>query len=75
MVYEQNRTLPEWLVTERIILLSKSNETDQGKIYHPITCHNITYKLFNGMINSFIIHHCKTNNIITAEQAGGKQGS
>ena len=27
------------------------------------------------MINSFIIDHCTTNNIITPEQAGGKQGS
>ena len=27
------------------------------------------------MINSFIIDHCTTNNIITPKQAGGKQGS
>ena len=75
MVYEQNGTLPEWLVTGRTLLLPKSNETAQAKTYRPIACQNITYKLFTGMINWFIIDHCTTNNIITPEQAGGKQGS
>ena len=31
MVYEQNATLPEWLVTGRTVLLPKSNETAQSK--------------------------------------------
>ena len=75
MVYEQNGTLPEWLVTCRTVLLPKSNETAQAKNYRPTTYQNITYKLFTGMINSFIIDHCTTNNIITPDQAGGKQGS
>ena len=75
MVYKQNCTLPEWLVTGRTVLLQKSNETAQAKNYCPIACQNIKYKLFTGMINSFIIDHCTTNNIIMPEQAGGKQGS
>ena len=75
MVYEQNGTLPEWLVTGRTVLLPKSNETAQAKNYHPTACQNITYKLFTGIINSFIIDHCTTNNIIMSKQAGGKQGS
>ena len=31
MVYEQNGTLPEWLVTGKTVLLPKSNETAQAK--------------------------------------------
>ena len=75
MVYEQNGTLPEWLVMGRTVLLPKSNETAQAKNYHPTACQNITYKLFTGIINSFIIDHCTTNNIIMSKQARGKQGS
>ena len=74
MVYEQNDTLPEWLVTGRTVLLPKSNETTQAKNYRPIACQNITYKVFTRMINSFIIDHCTANNIIMPEQARGKQG-
>ena len=75
MVYEQNGTLPEWLVTGRTVLLPKSNEIIQGKNYCPIACQNIKYKLFTRMINSFITDHCTTKNIITPEQAEGEQGS
>ena len=75
MVYEQNGTLPEWLVSGRTVLLPKSSKTAQAKNYRPIACQNITCKLFIGMINSFIIDHCTTNNIIMPKQAGGKQGS
>ena len=58
IVYKQNGTLPEWLVTERTALLMKSNETAQAKNYCPIARQKITYKLFTGMINFFIIDHC-----------------
>ena len=75
MVYKQNCTLPEWLVTGRTVLLQKSNESAQAKNYCPIACQNIEYELFTGRINSLIIDHCTTNNIIMPEQAGGKQGS
>ena len=75
MLYEQNGTLAEWLVTGRTVFLLKSNKTAQAKNYRPIACQNITCKLFTGMINSFIIDHSTTNNIIMPKQAGGKQGS
>ena len=38
-------------------------------------CQNITYKLFTGILNSFLVDHCTTNSVITLEQAGGKPGS
>ena len=33
------------------------------------------YKIFTGILNSFIVDHCVDNEIITIEQAGGKPGS
>ena len=36
---------------------------------------NITYKLFIGIIKSFMVDQCTVNNIITPEQPGGKQRS
>ena len=74
-VYEEGAMLPAWLVTGRTILLPKNNETKNAKNYRPIACQNITYKLFTGIVNSFLVDHCTTNDIITLEQAGGKPGS
>ena len=42
--------------------------------YRPIGCQNITYKSYTGILNPFLYDHCSTNNIITVEQAGGKEG-
>ena len=74
-VYNQGDILPNWLVTGRTILLPKNSETKIAKNYRPIACQNITYKLFTGMLNSFVVEHCVENDIITLEQAGGKPGS
>ena len=74
-VYERKEVLPQWLVTGRTILLPKNTETENAKNYRPIACQNITYKIFTGILNSFVVDHCVTNNIITLEQAGGKPGS
>ena len=41
MVYEQNGTPPEWLVTSRTVLLPKNNETAQAENCCPIACQNI----------------------------------
>ena len=74
-IYERGEMLPTWLVTGRTILLPKNEETKNAKNYRPIACQNITYKLFTGILNSFLVDHCTTNNIITIEQTGGKPGS
>ena len=52
--------------------MKHSYETTQAKYYCPIACQNITCK---QMINPYIIDHCTTNNVITSEQARGKQRS
>ena len=74
-VYDGGESLPQWLVTSRTILLPKNSETQNAKNYRPIACQNIMYKLFTGMLNSFLVNHCVENNIITLEQAGAKPGS
>ena len=72
---EKGLVLPEWLTICRTSLLPKSEQTSESKNYRPITCQNVTYKIFTGILNTFITGHCSSNNIITEEQAGGKPGS
>ena len=45
------------------------------KNYRPISCLNLTYKLYTRCLNNFLEHLCRTNSIITTEQAGGKNGT
>ena len=67
--------LPNWLIQCRTILLPKSTETEKAKNYRPIACLNITYKLYTGILNDFLEDHCRLNDIVAVEQAGGKRGS
>ena len=71
--FENNKSLPDWLVKGRAILLPKNQETGIAKNYRPIACLNITYKLYTSLLNIFLENHCITNDIITMEQAGGKK--
>ena len=66
--------LPIWLATASTVLLPKNNDTHAAKNYRPIALLNIMYKLYTSCINSFLSDHLLWNNIITPEQAGGKQG-
>ena len=63
-----------WLTTASTVLLPKNNDTHVAKNYRPIALLNIMYKLYKSCINSFLSDHLLRNNIITPEQAGGKQG-
>ena len=75
LMFNGEKTIPDWLTLGMTILLPKNTETHNAKNYRPIACQNITYKIFTGIIYSFIDDHCITNDIITLEQAGGKKGS
>ena len=72
---EKGLVLPEWLTICRTTLLPQSEQTSEAKNYRPIACQNVRYKIFTGILNTFITDHCSSNNIITEEQAGGKPGS
>ena len=54
------------------MLLPKKLETGITKNYRSIACLNITYKLYTSLVNKFPGNRCTTNNIITMEQAGGR---
>ena len=57
----------------KTILLPKNDQTNWAKNYRPIALQNIMLKLYTGCINQFLQDHCQGSNIITAEQAGGKE--
>ena len=72
--FQGSTTLPDWLTHPKTILLTKNEHTHAAKNYRPIACLNLTYKLYTSCLNNFLEHHCRTNSIITTEQAGGKKG-
>ena len=72
--FEGSTTLPDWLTLAKTILLPKNEHIHTAKNYRPIACLNVTYKLYTSCLNTFLGHHCQTNNIITTEQAGEKKG-
>ena len=72
--FERLTTLPDWLTLGKTILLPKNEHTQAAKNYRPIACLNLTCKHYTSCLNSFLEHHCRINNIITVEQAGGKKG-
>ena len=65
----------DWLPLCRTILIPKDVDIRNKAKYRPIACLNMTYKLYTGMLYTFVEDHCSSNNIITTEQAGGKKGS
>ena len=71
---EGSTTLPDWLTLAKTILLPKNEHIHTAKNSRPIACLKVTYKLYTSCLNTFLGHHCQTNNIITTEQAGEKKG-
>ena len=71
--FEGLTTLPDWLTLAKTILLPKNEHTQAATNYRPIAYLNLTYTLYTSCLNNFLKHHCRINNIITVEQAGGKK--
>ena len=74
-LYEGDSQVPGWLATGKTILIPKNQDTRNANNYRPIACQNITYKIYTGILNTFLENHCINNDIITREQAGGKKES
>ena len=73
--YEHGEDLSLWLVTGRTILTPKNEHTKFAKNYRPITCQNIMYKIYTGILNICIVDHCIHNDLFTVKQTGRKPGS
>ena len=66
---------PEWLLTAKSILLSKTDQTRNPQNYRPIALQNIMYKIYTAILAEFVTDHCEENKIITEEQAAAKRKS
>ena len=70
-----DQVLPSWLLTAKTTLLPKRTDTRIAKNHRPIALLKMMYKIYTSCINMFLTDHVLHNNIITNEQAGGKNGT
>ena len=71
---EQPEEIPTWLTQGRTVLLPKTEDVSNEKNYRPITCLNTVYKIFTGMIGSYMKNHADRNNIWDKSQLGTCSG-
>ena len=67
---EQPDAIPEWMTEGRTVLLPKSEDLSSERNYCLITCLNICYKLFTGMIANYMKDHVDRNCIWDRSQLG-----
>ena len=56
---EQPEEIPTWLTQWRTVLLPKTEDVSNEKNCRPITCLNIVYKIFTGMIGNRYEEPCR----------------
>jgi len=66
--------IPEWFPVGRTVLLPKSNKVDTVSNYRPITCLNTVYKVYTGLIASFMKDHSIRNDLWDDGQLGAMDG-
>ena len=66
--------MPSWLTQGRTVLLPKTEDLSNERNYRPITCLNTCYKIFTGMIGSYMKEHADRNNIWDRSQMGTCSG-
>ena len=67
--------VPQWLSLSNTNLLPKNTDTHKPENYRPVALQNNLYKVYTSILNHFLADHCRENNIISIEQAAGKNGS
>ena len=50
--YDNKKSIPDWLIKGRAILVPKNPETGISKNYSSIACLNITYKLYTCLLKN-----------------------
>ena len=73
--YQRKKKIPKWLAVTRTTLLPKNKETQFAKNYRPIACENNMFKIYTGILASFVNEHCIENELIFPEQAANKPSS
>ena len=71
---EQPEEIPTWLTQGQTVLLPKTEDVSNEKNYRPIICLNTIYKIFTGMIGSYMKNHADRNNIWDKIQLGTCSG-
>jgi len=71
---EDNRTIPDWLTLGRTVLIPKTEDLSSERDYRPITCLNTSYKIFTGILGSYMKEHAEANNIWDRNQMGTCSG-
>ena len=66
--------IPEWFPLGKTVLLPKTKKLDVVGDYRPITCLNTVYKIFTGVIASFMKDHAVRNNLWDDGQLGAREG-
>ena len=60
---EEPETVTEWVTHGRTVLLPKSEDLSNERDYRAITCLNTCYKIFTGMVGSYMKDHAEKNGI------------
>ena len=73
--YQRKKKIPKWFAVTRTTLLPKHSETKSAKNYRSIACENNMFKIYTGILASFVNEHCIENEVIFPEQAANKPSS
>ena len=60
---ERKDLIPEWLILGRTVLLPKVKDLSSEKDYQPITCLNTSFKIFTGVLGSYMKKNAVRNDI------------
>ena len=67
---DEPEIIPTWVTQGRTTLLPKTNDLSNERNYRPITCLNTIYKIFTGIIGSYMKENADRNNIWDKSQLG-----
>ena len=70
---ENLKQIPSWITDGRAVL-PKTEDLGNGKNYRPIKCLNTRYKIFTGMVATYMKEHVHRNGILDRNQLGTCSG-
>ena len=67
-------TIPEWWLSGRTVLFSKTKNLSIEKNYHPLTCLDTSFKIFTGLVAKYIREHTAVKEIWDEGKLGAVEG-